>query len=97
MNHAPEPRAERWSVDKKIPLALLATLGVQAIALIVWAATLNSTVTQMQADDVKTDLRIEKVEQAVAAMPLVQYQINTTSQAVDRIETKVTALAEKVR
>lgn len=90
-------KVERWTVDKKIPLALVATLGVQAVALIVWAASLYSTVQQLQTNDHKMDTRIEKVEQAVAGLPLLQYQVTGTSQAVERIESKVDTLADRAR
>lgn len=84
MSGAPE---SHWSVDKRVPLALILTIIVQTVGVVWFAAALWNQV-QSQGDRisaieaVKVDTRLVRLEEAMANL----------KPQLDRIETKLDRL-----
>lgn len=85
MSDAPDTR--HWSVDKRIPLALIITIIVQTVSVVWFASALWQQVQSQEArinaiEAVKMDARLVRLEEALA---------NVRPQ-LDRIETKLDRL-----
>lgn len=85
MSDAPDTR--HWSVDKRIPLALILTIVVQTVSVVWFASALWQQVQSQEArinaiEAVKMDARLVRLEEALA---------NVRPQ-LDRIETKLDRL-----
>ena len=81
-DHAP---AAHWTLDKRIPLALVLTVGLQTAGMVWWAATLSSRVTSLEAilaDSSGQDGRIIRVETKLEA---VGNDLGRIEQKVDRL------------
>lgn len=85
---------QHWTLDKRIPLALLVTLGVQTVAVVAWASTLTADVARAKEDDIKTTLRVEKLEGTSSSLNLLQYRLDQVDQRTARIEAKLDAARE---
>jgi hypothetical protein len=57
-----------WHLDKRVPLALIATLSIQTLLAVWWAADLSNSVTALQASDARQDGRIEAMRDAAQQM-----------------------------
>ncbi|MFC2252520.1 hypothetical protein ACETRX_22985 [Labrys portucalensis] len=53
---------EHWSVDKKIPAALVITLLLQTGGIVWWVSSLNSRVTVVEEKAIATRLDIDKLK-----------------------------------
>lgn len=49
-----------WSLDKKVPLALIIALIIQTVGISWWAATLSSQVTYLESRVTKAEVVIER-------------------------------------
>ena len=81
-DHAP---AAHWTLDKRIPLALVLTVGLQTAGMVWWAATLSSRVTNLEtalAGSSGQDGRIIRVETKLEA---VANDLGRIEQKVDRL------------
>lgn len=80
---------EHWSVDKRVPLALIFTVAVQTGVFIWWMAGLDQRVEQLGQSDAAQDARIMDVErvtqgQAVAAAGITA-QIGAMRETLDQV------------
>lgn len=78
---------DHWSLDKRVPLALIVTIVIQTVSVIWFAASLWQQVQSQDAriaaiEAIKTESRLVRVEEALA---------NVKPQ-LDRIETKLDRL-----
>jgi hypothetical protein len=51
----------QWHLDKKVPIALIATLAAQTIAIVWWAANLSTRVDALERQYLATVPRMESV------------------------------------
>jgi len=94
MNDTPKTAAvetSHWTLDKRIPLALLVTLGFQTIAVVIWGSTLTSDVGRLKDDQARALARVDRTEQATTKLDLVQYRLDQVDQRTARIEAKLDA------
>ena len=90
----PNRENQHWSIDKRIPLLLIAILLTQSATAIWWGASFSS----------KTEQRLEYLENmyAVAATSegriiRLEQIVITQSQTLDRIESKIDRVVERER
>lgn len=48
-DHPPDPAAEGWHLDRRIPAALIVAIGMQTVAGVWWAASINGRVDNHEA------------------------------------------------
>lgn len=84
-----DPATARWHFDKRIPVAVLAFLGLQAVGLIIWGVSLSAQTNR------NTD-RIEKIEERMQGdlavldrLARVETEVRMTREAMDRIERRL--------
>lgn len=87
----PVDMSAHWTLDKRIPLALLVTLGLQTIAVVIWGSTLTSDVGRLKDDQARALARVDRTEQATTKLDLVQYRLDQVDQRTARIEAKLDA------
>lgn len=86
-----ENRTERhWTVDKRVPLALIVTLVVQTAGIVWWASSMASTVASQGA-------RIVAVENTRSGerLAVLESTIGDVRAQLNRIEAKLDRYAEK--
>lgn len=84
----PGTPAAQWSWDKRIPIALVLTVGIQTAGMVWWAASLTSRVTNLEtalAASTGQDGRIIRVET----------KLEGVSDDLGRIEEKVDRLIDR--
>lgn len=81
-----------WTVDKRVPLALIVTLVVQTAGIVWWASSMASTVAQQ-------GQRIVAVEQVRAGerLAVLESNIGDVRGQLNRIEAKLDRYAEQSR
>ena len=80
--------ADHWTWDKRIPIALVLTVGIQTAGMVWWAASLTSRVTNLEtslANSTGQDGRIIRVET----------KLEGVSDDLGRIEEKVDRLIDR--
>ena len=77
-----------WHLDKRVPIALIATIVMQTMAAVWWAATMQSRIEaleKMLAASATTESRLVRLEQVTL----------TQSRTMDRIESKLDRVIER--
>ncbi|MBP0581877.1 hypothetical protein J8I29_21285 [Labrys sp. LIt4] len=89
---------ESWSVDKKIPLALVIALFVQTGGVVWWSSQLNSRVTVIEERNLKLEVEIGKLKDGSSEVRERFARAETTMQAfvetTRRIEAKLDRLID---
>ncbi|QEN88239.1 hypothetical protein FZC33_18860 [Labrys sp. KNU-23] len=89
---------EHWSVDKKIPLALVITLLIQTGGVVWWSSQLNSRVTVIEERNLKLEVEIGKLKDGSSEVRERFARAETTMQAfvetTRRIEAKLDRLID---
>ena len=89
---------EHWSVDKKIPLALVITLLIQTGGVVWWSSQLNSRVTVVEERNLKLEIEIGKLKDGSFEVRERFARAETTMQAfvetTRRIEAKLDRLID---
>ena len=57
-----ERRRQAWHLDKKVPIALFATLFIQTCAIVWWASEINSATREQAKAHLETVRRISEIE-----------------------------------
>lgn len=85
-----EPQNSDWHLDKRVPIALIATLVAQSMGAIWWASSMQS--------------RLQSVESIIAAqsanegrLARLEQSSMMQSRALDRIEDKIDRINERAR
>lgn len=80
---------QHWTIDKRIPIAVIVAIISQTAAGIWWAATTDSRVSTLEdkAEQQQTyDTRIQSLERD---MPVIREKIQNIEKTTDRIEKKL--------
>lgn len=84
---------QHWSLDKRVPLALIVTMAIQTAAAIWWAAGLNSTVTylteRLRSTEHRLDRAVEDGREADKRVVRIEEQIKAVLDTVRRIDGKL--------
>jgi Tfp pilus assembly protein PilO len=82
-----EPKVEHWSLDKRVPIALIFAIALQTTGVVWYVATLTSRIGV-------NEVNISRVERDVLAT-----RVSAQNQAVQlgRIEEQITGLREDIR
>lgn len=75
---------QHWTVDKRVPLALIITLMVQTGGAIWWAATISGRVNQLEKSQQRSD-----DEKLGERMKVVEVLVQQVAASTDRIERQV--------
>lgn len=77
-----------WHMDKRIPIALIATLVLQTAAIVWWAATLQSSTSQNVKDIVSNRVLIDRLDtrsqQTTNTMTSLSTKVDMMTQTLDR-------------
>lgn len=83
------PDQEHWTVDKRVPLALVVTILIQSAAAIWWASSISGTVA-VQGQKIGA----LEAQRAGERLAVVESTIGDVKQQLNRIEAKLDRLAE---
>lgn len=82
---------ERWHVGKEIPLAVVMTMLVQAVAIVWFAAKMDNqidvnaaSITRNDAKIEKADVKIDGLYNAIAEQNVINARLDVTMQNVNR-------------
>lgn len=78
---------EHWSVDKKVPIALIVAILGQTGAFVWWGATMSARVDILERDNAKLERRVESGESAARGV----------SERLVRVEEKSSTILDLVR
>ena len=81
MDDSSQPAREPWHFDRRVPIALIAAIVLQTVAIVWWAATTDSRVAN-------TERRVERIE---ANNERAQVNDALMSQRVTRVEERLDA------
>lgn len=84
------PAENEWHLDKRVPIAMIATIIMQSLAAVWWAASMQSRLEALErfiASQAANEARLVRVEQATSMQ----------SRALDRIEDKLDRVIERER
>lgn len=88
---AEEPENARWHLDRRVPLAIIATLAMQTVGAVWWAASLNQRVAQLEDD------RHDRSDQTGRIIRL-ETKMDQATVVLERLESKLDrSLPEPVR
>lgn len=84
---------EHWSVDKKIPLALIVTMVLQLAGVVWWGSDISTRIT-----DVEKHIDTEMVTntQAKGAHSLLQLQLDNEKEVIKEIKMYLTRIDSKL-
>jgi septal ring factor EnvC (AmiA/AmiB activator) len=82
---------ERWHVGKEIPLAVVLTMILQAVAIVWFAAKMDNQIDVNAASITRNDVKIEKANtkiddlyDAIAEQNVINARLDITMQNIDR-------------
>ena len=91
-----ERRRQAWHMDKKVPIALIASLFFQTVALIVWAVRLEGRVEKTELSSAEYHRRLYEIEtrerdgnKLVERVVRVETMLENVQSTVNRIDNAV--------
>ncbi|MEP3278324.1 MAG: hypothetical protein ABJN26_00070 [Stappiaceae bacterium] len=78
----------KWHVDRRVPLALIATMVIQTGAIVWWAGNINNRVEQLEADAPDSMRIVERVAR-------LETHIETMKEYLRRIDGKLDRVANQ--
>lgn len=79
---------QHWSIDKRIPLAVILGMIGQALLLVVWIYGMDGRISVLE--NGRYEERLQGVEREI---PVIREKINNIERATDRIEKKLDKLS----
>ncbi len=79
---------EHWTIDRRVPLAVILGMIAQAAAILIWGVDLEGRVSVMETH--RADVRLQALERDV---PVIREKIQSIEKATDRIEKKLDKLS----
>ncbi|MFG1417000.1 hypothetical protein V5F38_04180 [Xanthobacter sp. V0B-10] len=92
-----EPQAEHWTLDKKVPLAIIFALVVQGAGLAYWAATLESRVNSAEKVISKLEGREGETREARERLIRLEERMISIGDDLRRVTQKLETLLEDRR
>lgn len=93
MTISSDPATQSWHLDKRIPVAMIAAIFAQAVGLIVWGATINERVRNIE-DELRS--RAPIVERYLQTESDLRILRADTTNRLNRIEDKLDRVVERV-
>jgi hypothetical protein len=74
----------KWHLDKKVPVALIATLAVQTVAIVWWAASLSQRVDALEHNAVAAVPRLESVIRLETKVDVINSTLQELKNLINR-------------
>ena len=86
----------RWHLSKSVPISLMLTIGVQTIALIIWAARLDARVAALETTQLALFQRVGRIEDITAQVAIIAERQRVGYQLLEENTRKMDRLSEAV-
>ena len=80
-----DPALTGWHLDKRVPIALILAIGLQATATIFWAAKIDQRVSQLEADRMQMTEQPGKIIRLETQMQGLQDGMRDVCGKLDRL------------
>lgn len=94
-NYEETAMKEGWHLDKKVPLSIIITIGIQCVVLFMWGARLDQRVTQVESTSANHTVVIEAMRtnqsDTKATLARMDERLASTSDGVKEIKAKLDA------
>ena len=84
---------EHWTLDKRVPLALIVTIALQTSAAVWWAASMNERIAQIERRQDAAAVRSEASEQRqndqAARIAVLVEAVANTNRNLDRLQGEI--------
>ena len=94
---ADPPPPEHWTLDKKVPLAIILALLVQGAGLAWWAATLESRVVQAEKVIVRLEARDQETRESRDRLIRLEERMISAADELRRMNGKLEQLIDRPR
>jgi hypothetical protein len=74
----------KWHLDKKVPVALIATLAVQTVAIVWWAASLSQRVDALEHNAMAAVPRLESVIRLETKVDVINSTLQELKNLINR-------------
>lgn len=81
-------QGQHWSLDKRVPLAVILTMIGQVVALVYWLSGIDNRLSVLESG--RYEDRIQSMEREI---PVIHEKIDNIDKATDRIEKKIDKLS----
>ncbi len=78
---------DRWHLDRKVPIGIIAAIILQTFAILIWATKLDSRVGYLESTQPTQDLRLERLESIGSRVAVMEERQIATINRLD-IQTK---------
>jgi hypothetical protein len=98
MSATPETTPDNhWSLDKRIPIALIATLAIQTGGVLVWAGQVSQRIDMLERQSAEQKSFGERITRVEVTVETVKETTKDMKDAVTRIEQKIDTIGEQQR